>query len=52
MIYQETPYTDADFLMPNSLFLDGYEDLVFEADYDQKIAAGTYTWDSWKSKLP
>ena len=41
-------YTDTDFVMPDSLFWDGYETTSFESGYDTGIADGTYTWQRWK----
>jgi hypothetical protein len=41
-------YTDSSFVMPDSLFWDGYETTSWESAYDSNIASGAYTWESWK----
>jgi hypothetical protein len=52
VIYDGAKHTDGDFQIPDSLFLNGYEDLVEESTMDNKIASGVWTWDSWNSRLP
>jgi hypothetical protein len=47
VIYDDVYYNDGDFSPPNSLFWNGYEDDVEEANIDDALALGTYTWDSW-----
>ena len=48
IIAANAAYTDSSFVMPDSLFWDGYETSSWESSYDSNIADGTYTWESWK----